>query len=220
MSEYKQCPQGHYYEGDLCPYCKDPGPYTAPYTCETCKAWSCEYNGGKCPYCGGRLRGQAEDIFPWWLNNAHETTIIPVCNHCGHRIRKSIPSLVGSVSTNIQDDEEQIAPWNYGWDGKCEYCGHDYTIRMGIQIDDDGNKTDKKTMVSADCMEFTVRQGSDGVVCDKYTVLSGVTIKTFVGDAAHGVVFLSANELKCLIDALKDSPLLEQHDYKFDPETN
>lgn len=213
MSEYKRCPQGHYYKGNQCPYCEDPGPYTAPYTCEKCNAWSSEYNGGKCPYCGDRLRGQAEDIFPWWLNNAHETTIIPVCNHCGHRIRRSIPSLVGSV-LYIQDDKEQVAPWNYNWNGKCEYCGHDYSIRLGLQINDDGQQTNKKTTVSADCMNFDFPG-----CCDRYTVLSGVTIRTYVGEKACGEVFLSANELKCFIDVLKDSPLREQYDYKFDPES-
>lgn len=172
------------------------------------------YKDDSCPYCLPQRK--VEDSFIWGLKPDPETSIIPVCKQCGHPIRKSIPSPVGSVSNN-QYDEEQIAPWNYGWDGKCEYCGHDYTICMGIQIDDDGNKTDKKTLVSADCMDFAVHQGSDGIVSDKYTVLSGVTIRTFVGDTARGEVFLSANELKCLIDALKDSPLLEQHDCKFDP---
>lgn len=216
--EWKQCPNGHYYDVDECPYCKplkkdeDYGPYQPPFRCDECRAFSVEYNGGKCPYCGKRMRGQAEDIYPWWLLPEHSAELIPICKHCGHRIRRNAPTIPGYIKC-IKDQSKDTAPWNHGWDGKCEFCGYDYTIRMGIQIDDDGQKTDKRTSVSADCMAFDFPG-----CCDIYTILSGVTIRSYVGGKVRGEVFLSADELKCLIDSLKDSPLLEQYDFKFDSE--
>lgn len=214
LQNYKRCPNGHYYQGDHCPYCKpqrtiiDYGPYQAPYRCDTCGAYSNEYNNGDCPYCGAQLQGQPEDTYPWWRFSGHETTIIPTCKHCGHRVRRSIPSSNGCVSY-LQDDSKKITPWNYKWDGKCEYCGYDYTIGMEILLDDYGQK--KKTTVSADSSMIPINRSFD-----EFTVLSGVIIRTFVDETKRGEIFLSANELKYLIDSLKDSPLLEQCDYKYD----
>ena len=184
MSEFKQCPNGHYYKGDTCPYCMPKRPAVDSKSVQLPYKDKCSAN----------------------------STEIPICKHCGQRLRRNIPSLVGAVS-NIQDSSRLEAPWNYNWDGKCEYFGHDYAFHVGLQINDDALKTIKRTFVSADCMGFAVPG-----TCDKYTVLSGITIKTYVGEAKRGEVFLSSNELKKLIDLLKDSPLLEQFDYKFDPE--
>lgn len=134
------------------------------------------------------------------------TTIIPVCKYCGHRIRKGIPDSITQQYNNM------VSPWNFEWDGKCECCGHDYSIYLGTPVIF-GQK--KKTSVTADSKMI-----GDPENLDQYRVLSGVTIKTTVGDdvvenSAHDELFLSANELKGLIDILKDSPLLEQFDYDF-----
>ena len=210
---YKRCSNGHYYQGDHCPYCEPPrtiidyGPYQAPYRCDTCGTYSNEYNNGNCPYCGTRLQGQPEDTYPWWRFSGHQTTIIPICKHCGHRVRRGITS--DSRVSYIQDDHKKITPWNYRWNGKCEYCGHDYSFDMETLLDIQGQK--KRTTVSADSRVNLVNR-NDHI----YTVLSGVTIRTFVGETMRGEIFLSANELKYLLDSLEDSPLLEQCDYKFD----
>lgn len=166
-----------------------------------------EYNNGNCPYCGTRLQGQPEDTYPWWRFSGHQTTIIPICKHCGHRVRRGITS--DSRVSYIQDDHKKITPWNYRWNGKCEYCGHDYSFDMETLLDIQGQK--KRTTVSADSRVNLVNR-NDHI----YTVLSGVTIRTFVGETMRGEIFLSANELKYLLDSLEDSPLLEQCDYKFD----
>jgi len=134
------------------------------------------------------------------------TTIIPICKYCGHRIRKRIPDSITQQYSN------KVSPWNHEWDGKCECCGHDYSIYMGTPVLF-GQK--KKTSVKADSQMI----GEPGDL-DDYRVLSGVTIKTTIGDevmgnGAFGEVFLTANELKGLINILKESPLLEQFDYDF-----
>ena len=152
------------------------------------------------------MKGQPEDIYHWWLNNEHETTIIPVCKHCGHRIRKSISASI------TQDYNNMVSPWNHEWNGKCEFCGHDYSIHMGMPV---FFSQKKKTSVKADSR---IIGEPDNI--DQYRILSGVTIKTTIGNEAeenceHGEVFLSANELKGLIEILKDSPLLEQFDYDY-----
>ena len=174
MSEFKKCPDGHYYIGDSCPCCLP--------------------------------QRKVDDSYIFGRRPDSETTIIPVCKHCGHRIRKSIPDSITQQYNNM------VSPWNHEWDGKCEFCGHDYSIYMGTPVLF-GQK--KKTSVTADSKMI-----GDPDNLDQYRVLSGVTIKTTVGDeamgdSAYGEVFLSANELKGLIDILKDSPLLEQFDYDF-----
>ena len=134
------------------------------------------------------------------------TTIIPVCKYCGHRIRKGIPDSITQQYNNM------VSPWNHEWDGKCECCGHDYSIYLGTPVIFDQKK---KTLVTADSKMVGELNN-----LDQYRVLSGVTIRTAVGDEnnsdrVHGEVFLSANELKCIIHALEGSPLLEQSDYDY-----
>lgn len=209
MGGFKKCPNGHFYEGDMCPYCITDyigqNESVPPYECVICGVYSDEYNGGKCPYCGSRLHSLGYAVPSWFPSDI--TRVVPVCKKCGHRIRRSIPSSRGLVSY-IHDFQEKIAPWNYKWDGKCEFCGHDYNVYTRAMIDKGQNK------------ETTVCADSFGVVetgtFDQLTVFSGVTIQTYVGGELKGKVFLSANELKYLMDALKDSPLLEQYDYHFD----
>lgn len=208
MSEFKQCPNGHYYEGDFCPYCTPTRPMEedhGPYECIHCKACSEEYNGGKCPYCGEQLKSVSNQIPSWWFSDL--TRIIPICKHCGHRLRRTVPPSEGVVSY-IHSWQEKIAPWNYKWDGKCEYCGHDYRVQMELNVDD---MQKKQTEVYAD-MKMVLTPP----FVDEFTCLSGVTIRTAIGGQPSGEVFLSANELRYLMDSLKESPLMEQYDYLFD----
>lgn len=207
MSDYKQCPNGHYYQGDHCPYCatRTQQESRGPYECVKCGALSDEYNGGYCPYCGEQLYSVSNRVPSWFPSDI--TVVIPVCKHCGHRIRRHIPESHGLVSY-IQNWCEKVTPWNYKWDGKCEYCGHDYNVYMEVPID---NEQRKKTKVYADRDWIASPLGA----FDTFTVLSGVSIETTVGDTVNKV-FLSAKELEYLIDASKNSPILKQWDFNYD----
>lgn len=121
-------------------------------------------------------------------------------------------------------DWSNFTPWNVNWDGKCEYCGHDYNINLETPINDNGKKKNKTTFVKVDTNDSVHERYSiseNGEKCidvTRYPVLSGVTIKTQVGDVMQGEVFLCADELKRLVDLLKDSPILKQYDYIIDPD--
>lgn len=209
MSVLKKCPNGHFYKGNACPYCvtdfmwhRDSGP---PYKCANCGECSAEYNEGKCPYCGSRLQSLGFAYPSWFPSDL--TTIVPVCKQCGHRIRRTVPSSNGLVSY-VLDSSEKVTPWNYKWDGKCEFCGFDYNVHTKVKIEEGQYK------VTSVCIDTcgVVDEGT----CDQLTVFSGVTIRTSIGGKNQGEVFLSANEVKYLLDAIKESPLLEQFDYHFD----
>ena len=137
--------------------------------------------------------------------------IIPICHHCGRPLRVSIPRHNGIIYDVKQ--QEQVVPWNYGWKGKCENCGYDYNIHTVVPIEQ-GKK--KVTTVRADVCRILTTPAPD-----EFTVLSGVTIETYVPDFYNGggeysKVFLSAKELKYIVNALSDSPLMEQSDYFHD----
>lgn len=205
MAEIKKCPNGHFYQGNHCPYCAPIRPMAenhGPFECPQCGACSEEYNGGKCPYCGERLRSLGNTMST--LSPSEFTRIVPVCKQCGHRLRRTIPPSDGMVSY-IHSWPEEVSPWNYKWDGKCEYCGHDYNVQMEMNID---NKQKKQTKAFADMMNVVIPP-----FCGEYTCLSGVTIQTTIGGQPSGEVFLSANELQYLMESLKESPLMKQYDY-------
>lgn len=187
MSEYKQCPNGHYYD-------------------------SAEYD--RCPYCP-REYVSIEDVHPMSDRElAIRMMTIPICKHCGHPLRKGIPRPpYGIAVSSLTDIRDNIVPWNYQWDGKCEHCGHDYNITMMLNMDSYGhdNKTKQTTIkVSSKeyCHDFECCQG-EGID----TVLSGVEIHTKT-DIQDETVFISSNELKYLLQALRDSPLCQQFDYE------
>ena len=105
----KRCPQGHYYEGDTCPYCP-----TQFYSVRNVN-----------PFDGhGNLKQHIAELMT-----------IPTCPHCGRPLRKGIPHPdYGIVVSSLYDIRDRIVPWNYKWDGRCENCGHDYNIEMHIDI--------------------------------------------------------------------------------------
>ncbi len=208
-ANFKKCPNGHYYQEDHCPYCASTKPIVEEqgplYMCLRCHATSGEYNGGVCPYCGEQLQSLHDQAIEWPYGSHPE--VMPICSHCGHRLRKSIPP----SQDLVYDIDEKPCPdadpslWNYQWNGKCEYCGHDYSVHMGLNIDD---LHKKQTVVFADTCRVQDKERFDQLTC-----LSGVTIRTVIDGQPSQEVFLSTNELNYLMKALNDSPLMKQHDY-------
>lgn len=184
-SGYKKCPNGHFYQGDTCPYCP-----TQYYSVN-------EVN----PFDGvGDLQQHIEELMT-----------IPVCPHCGRSLRKGIPRPEHCiVVSSLFDIRDRVVPWNYKWDGKCEHCGHDFNIAMHINMGSTGpDNRERQTYVRVSAAGFnhhllSLNPGEFGT----NTVLSGVEINN-----KDGRVFLSTNELKYLIKMLQNSPILKQFDY-------
>lgn len=174
----KQCENGHYYQGDHCPYCPK------VYDKET------------------RLYPRAGCVS------------IPLCSHCGKPLRKEeyIYHRIGIMSVgSVGNSQDRKIPWNYGWNGRCDNCGHDYNINIGQKLGgvDLGNK---HTSVRVDSRSYRYSYTDE---CDTSIVLSGVEIETFVeqrGDTTKQKIFLSTNELKYLLKVLSNSPILKQED--------
>ena len=179
MSDYKQCPNGHYYQGDHCPYCK-PAPTVHQDYMET------------------------------------EMANIPICPHCGRPVRQGLPHpnfpIVGSIRGNAYDGE---VPWNYRWNGQCEHCGYDFSITMTQKIGS-SNHNDRQTIVRVSERHLPVISEDGYTFPDAFTGLSGVEIEQ--RNVVDGVrtTFVSTNELKYLINALKNSPLMKQLDWSED----
>lgn len=153
MSEFKKCSNGHYFEGDHCPYC-----------------------------------GETVDK-------------APLCPHCGEPVRKKI----FSHPYRIKSIEGSATPWNYGWNGRCESCGYDFTLTMRQKLsfpDEDRYTVVRVASKPAESGYVDVFMGLSGVEIEQRNSIDGVK-KTFI----------STNELKYLISALKDSPILEQKDW-------
>ena len=121
MSTLKQCPRGHFYEGDTCPYCPTQYYPNSGHTRPT------------------RTDGSNQHT-PTFYPTETLTTIaagtnIPLCPHCGRPLRREIPRsnfpVIGSIEGHAYDGK---VPWNYLWDGKCENCGHDFSITMTQKI--------------------------------------------------------------------------------------
>lgn len=61
MSEIKQCPNGHFYEGDFCPYCSESGdPRSLSKVCDNHHCYS--KNLEACPICGSSV---VVDEYDW-----------------------------------------------------------------------------------------------------------------------------------------------------------
>lgn len=159
MKDIKQCPKGHYFEGD------------------------------NCPYCGEKVE------------NA------PLCPHCGELVRKRIHG----YPYRIRSIEGGAKPWNYMWNGKCENCGHDFSITMTQRMDSSHN--DRQTIVRVSKRQVQAMSEEGYILYDAFIGLSGFEIEQ--RNSIDGVkkTFISTNELKFLINALNKSPLLEQLDW-------
>lgn len=185
MSQYKQCPNGHFYEGDACPYCK-----TRLYPDEDTPR-------------NHTLTGDPDCFYPSKI-----IVNMPTCPHCGKHIRKDVPLPtlidIGSIEGDATDGK---IPWNYDWNGKCDNCGHDFSISMTQRIHSNSPKYDRKTTLRTSWRR--VFYGS----ADQYVGLSGFEIEQYNGTDGSGKIFISTNELKYIIKALKNSPLLEQLDW-------
>ena len=195
MKKLKQCHNGHFYEGDTCPYC------STQYYPVLDDTKASPYNPNTIPADTAVLAKYTE---------------IPLCPHCGRPIRKYIPMPSKEVQvSSINNMGDGIVPWNYEWDGKCENCGHDFNIVMRIDMGSTGpDNREMRTFVRVSATGFnhralTINPGEIGT----NTVLSGVEIETNCGNGLVEKLFLSANELKYLMRALQNSPILKQWDY-------
>ena len=186
-NNYKQCPRGHYYKGDTCPYCP-----TQYYTVNEVNS----FDGV------GDLQQHISELMT-----------IPICAHCGRPLRRGIPRPEhGLVVSSLYDIRDRIIPWNYQWDGRCENCGHDYNVVMNINMGSNGpDHKMRQTIVKVASRGFCHDVESClGEISS--TELSGVEIETRCGDQVQ-TLFLSANELKHLMRVLQNSPVLRQFDY-------
>lgn len=189
MSKYKQCPKGHFYQGDVCPYCE-----TELF-----------------PMGSNRTRTNVKQ--PPCMET--ETAYIPLCPHCGRPVRKGMPHsdfpIIGSIEGNAYDGR---IPWNYNWDGKCENCGHDFSITMTQRMDSSHN--DRQTIVRVSKRQVQAMSEDGYILNDAFIGLSGVEIEQHNSIDGIKKTFISTNELKYLINTLKNSPLLEQLDWNED----
>ena len=142
---------------------------------------------------------------PSWL--AHEANI-PRCPRCGGPIRKRIPDvkwpIIGSVQGGAYDHK---VPWNYQWNGVCENCGHDFNIKMAQNLEQEGISRLTTLKVSGKSVPTRFR--------DAHVGFSGVEIEQNTNDGTTKM-FISTNELRFMIHTLKNSPILEQWDWKED----
>ena len=136
---------------------------------------------------------------------------IPLCPMCGRPLRKSINRSTWAVVGSSVNAYDNNVPWNYEWDGMCESCGYNHNIYIRQVI---------PTIRWGDCIRMiTVKAASQRVMTclDAATVLSGVEIERFSEEEREKEkVFISTNELKQLLNMLKESPLLEQIDWSED----
>lgn len=195
MNTRKRCPHGHIYEGDTCPYCRTE---LYPNAMETTTTLYDET--------------VVQKTKPTVYSN-DETASIPLCPHCGRPVRKEIKhyQFIGSIEGNAFDGK---TPWNFGWKGKCENCGYDFSISMTQKIDSPYNNRQTIVRVSKCIVQA---MGSDGFILhDAFVGLSGIEIEQRNNIDGVKKTFISTNELKYLINALKDSPILAQLDWNED----
>ena len=179
------CPNGHYYEGDTCPYC--PKEYASISDV-------------------GLLADK---------DMATKMMSIPVCPKCGKPLRKGIPRPEHGVAvSSLKDIRDHIIPWNYYWNGRCDNCGHDFSFSWNIDMGSTGPDNKIRNTV----VRIGVETFLHHITCEfddwASTVLSGVEIETKCGFGQSEKIFLSVNELKYLMEILKDSPIMQQFDYQ------
>lgn len=142
-----------------------------------------------------------------------EIANIPLCPHCGRPVRRELPHMfnIGSIEGNAFDGK---TPWNYGWKGLCENCGHDFSITMIQRINSPHD--DRQTIVRVSQCEVQAKSEEGYVLCDAFIGLSGVVIEQRNRFDEAKTMFISTNELKYLVDTLKNSPILKQLDFHSD----
>ena len=182
---YKQCPRGHYYKGDTCPYCP-----TQYYSVNEVNSFDDV----------GNLQQHISELMT-----------ISICAHCGRPLRKGIPRPEhGLVVSSLYDIRDRIIPWNYQWDVKCENCGHDFNIVMHIDMGSTGlDNRVRETKVKVSSVGFPHRTITADLGEMRSTELSGVEIETKCDRGPSEKLFLSANELKHLMKVLQNSPILK-----------
>lgn len=205
MSTLKQCPRGHYYEGDVCPYCE-----TKHYPLGSGKTHTYYPNHERT-----RTKTYYPDSQETVPTSFRETEVadIPLCPHCGRPVRKELPHQfnIGSIEGNAYDGK---TPWNYDWNGRCENCGRDFSITMTQRIDSPHN--DRQTIVRVSQRQVQAMSVEGYILHDAFIGLSGVEIEQRNNVDGVKTTFISTNELKNLIHALKNSPILEQLDWHAD----
>ena len=193
-NNYKQCPRGHYYKGDTCPYC--PTRYY-PISRHTR------------PTRTDNLNPHKPTFYPTDTPTSTVAgTDIPLCPHCGRPVRKHVPMPPKEVCiSSINNMGDGIVPWNYEWNGKCENCGRDFNIVMRIDMGSTGPDNRLRMTKVQVAQHWFPHNYNEDEPSQYNTILAGVEIEE--GDKS---IFLSAKELQYLIKTLQNSPILQQLD--------
>jgi hypothetical protein len=154
MNNYKRCSNGHFYIGDACPYCE-----TELFPVKA-------------------VRTRTDKLHTTVTPPDRETEIanMPHCPYCGRPVKKGIPHpdwpIVGSIEGHAYDGK---VPWNYKWDGRCENCGHDFSIMMIQRINTPYN--DRQTILKSS--DRRIQEKCDGGFDspDAFIGLSGIEIE-------------------------------------------
>jgi hypothetical protein len=155
----------------------------------------------------------SEKNFNSGLNPTPSALMPPVCYKCGKGVRRNNYDTKNEFTNCLS-----YPPWNSGWEGKCEHCGHNYNIHYIQNVSFNSFcRIKRETSVSISQM-----QHMDSL--DTFVILSGVELEItetqeFNSDTPTAInkkIFISTNELKYLIAALKNSPILSQYDWDAD----
>jgi hypothetical protein len=155
----------------------------------------------------------SEKNFNSFLKPNPRASIPPVCYKCGKEVRNNNFDTKNEFTKCMSSP-----PWNSGWEGKCEHCGYDYNIHYSqIVSASDFSLIKRETSVAISQMKHM-----DSL--DTFVILSGVEMEItethqFNSDTPTAInrkIFISTNELKYLIAALKNSPILAQYDWDVD----
>ena len=189
MSNFKQCPIGHYYDSE-------------EYDC--------------CPYCP-REYASTSEVDPMANHTlVKQMMTIPICKHCGRPLRKGIPHPpLGEIITSLHDKRDHIVPWNYEWNGRCEHCGYDYNVYMQTATGSTGMDNHCKYTTIKCSGQLVPHHVTAYPGAREATGLSGVEIETWFDNGRRRSVFLSAKEIIYLFKVLQDSPILKQYDYSW-----
>ena len=205
----RDCLNGHSFDALLpeCPYCYFENKQKPPINdFKKCKNGHL-YKGDYCSYCPDRPLEHPIDNSEKESNynpiGENKGQISPICPKCGKQLRRNriTPSSAGPYLP------EYGYVWNDGWDGVCENCRKDFNFHFTQDL---GNRTNRVSIVKVASKSFPTERQFVG------EVLSGiefeiVTSGRYVSEKQK--IFISTNELKYLIQALKNSPILEQFDW-------